>query len=206
MAECDEMGSELREFLQMLVEFGFEIDLSQVDYKSSLEQMEKHKFFDFSEVGCDEELHLAELRNLLRAVYFDGGLVVNLNPDCQQAVLKEWCQNMKTLMLGIDDASGEASFLGLSFRRVIHSSIQVKKPEKIIPGHHYMICRCGKPADLVLVTAVQNRLMYYKMFLGEDKWSEEKHICLSALGVLPQEVGPDHKQVWDSKNYLEPVM
>lgn len=206
MTKRSEMQGKLRDFVKLLTNMDFEIDPDEVDYETSLDLMEQHEVLDFSEAESTEELNLAELRNLIRAVYYDGSPVFSLQAVDEETRMTDSIRALKVLNAGVFDETGDFFHFGYSPRRVIRSRLQVFEVAELKVGKPYLLYEESKPAELIKIVSIRENSFRFVNFLFAEHWSNtEEYMHFATVGLMSQIIGSKKTPVWGIKSYLEKV-
>lgn len=184
----------------------FDIDLSFVDYDTTVHEIINHEEADFAEVDTLEGMHLAEMKGLLRAVYLNGEPVFCFD---DLAVRQEQNKAIRKMADGGDDNVSFSSEDGPASRgkRQKKRHDMVVSMDQISVGQWLMIYMDNQPSSLVKVIEVPSggRIFFYREWgktLGvkEAGWKATGMFRATDLGIRPYARG-----VWEMANWAELV-
>jgi len=197
-----EKESAVREVFAKLVEKGWDIDLSFVDWKESIDQVIEHETLDHSEAdGSPESIMLADLRGVLRAVYLNGELVIQIEDLAEEektrnAILK--MANRGDSRISYCSSREDDSPRKLSKNQARRENM-ITDPKQLSVGQWLMIYLNGEPSSLVKVTQVADNIITYDEY--RDKFKCESGVSkLTEMGILPYAKG-----IWETANWVEAV-
>ncbi len=198
----DEKEAAVREILAVLVNKGWDIDLSFVDWEKTVDQILNHETLDHSEAaGSPESIMLADLRGVLRAVYLNGERVIQMDDGDKE----ERTRMMILAMANSGDnqvtywaSRGDDSPRKLAKHQVRRENM-ITDPKQISVGQWLMIYLNGEPSSLVKVTQVAGNIIIYDQY--KDKFKCGSGVSkLTEMGILPYTKG-----IWETANWVEAV-